>query len=486
MTPNTTEACLGQAGQGIDLLRFSFVRSVILRRWFPYLFQGAMLAAFVALIFLSWGQLAPAGVAPKLFAKSHLVTLLVWGLWWPAMVWAAVLLGRVWCAVCPLELVSNISERLGRRLGIRSRPVRRWMASGAIVVGLYALLQMLVAGEHLNRVPAYTALFLVGLLTLPVLTGLFLKDRAFCRAFCPVGMLLAIYGRGGMLAIRSRGPEACASCTVKGCRLAANRARADARSCPSLLDPPRLKASGDCLLCGQCLKACELDNMTLVLRRPFHAVDDRRPLASWPATLFVMLVSGFVTWELAAEWKPAEEVFLAVPAWLSGSMGLPRLAGYLNGAWALAVVPLILWLGAAFLAGAFGKTDSIGQTWRRIALPVAVVVAAGHMVKGLAKFVSWAPFLPYAVREPAGTGTTALFSAGTPTPDPLLGPIAVLAVGIILVAVAVVLAIREANLAGAPRKGKVTEEGANWSVAQPRAMIPSPFQFGTETVESNP
>jgi hypothetical protein len=66
----------------------------------PYAFQAVGLPAFLTLMVAGWGQHAPPGVNAKLYAKTNLVTLVVWGIWWPAMIWAAALLGRAWCAVC--------------------------------------------------------------------------------------------------------------------------------------------------------------------------------------------------------------------------------------------------------------------------------------------------------------------------------------------------------------------------------------------------
>lgn len=434
--------------EGLDLLRIGPIRSLVLWRGFPYVFQALLIAAFVILAVIGWGHYAPAGVSAKLYAKTHLATLLVWGLWWPAMVWMAVLFGRAWCAVCPLELVSNLSERLGRRLGIRQWPLRRWVISGSIIVALYALIQFLVAGAHINRVPAYTSMFLVGLLAMAFVTGLMFKDRAFCRGFCPVGQLLATYGRGGMLAVRAGSGETCGACTGKDCLLACNRNRPDTRSCPSLLNPPRLNSNRDCLVCGQCIKSCQPDNMRLLLRRPFHPSDGREPLASWPTTLFVMLVSGFVTWELFAEWPKGEGAFLTVPHWITQQAGIAWLSGYLNGFWALVIVPLVIWIFMAGVVRVFGGGSSLGQTWRRLALPVAVVVAAGHMTKGLAKFVSWAGFLPVAMTDPLGTETIRAMSSRTMVQPVWLLPAPVVAVlGIVLILGGLMFAIREARLA---------------------------------------
>ena len=142
---------------GFDLLRILAVRAMILWHGFPYVFQAFMLLVFIGLSVLGWRHFAPAGVSDKLFAKANLVNLLIWGLWWPAMVWVAALFGRVWCTICPLELVSSVSERLSRRVGIRQRHLHRWMVSGSIIVVLYAAIQLLVAGAQIHRVPHYVA-----------------------------------------------------------------------------------------------------------------------------------------------------------------------------------------------------------------------------------------------------------------------------------------------------------------------------------------
>lgn len=433
---------------GFDLLRIGPIRSLILWTGFPYVFQALLLAVFVMLAAISWRYYTPAGVNAKLYGKTNLVTLLIWGIWWPGMIWVAVLFGRAWCAICPLELVSNLSERLGRRLGIRPWPLRRWVTSGSIIVALYGLVQFLVAGAHINRVPAYTAMFLVGLLAMAFVTGLIFRDRAFCRGFCPVGQLLATYGRGGMLAVRAGAGETCGACTGKDCIMACNRSKADARSCPSLLNPPKLNSNRDCLVCGQCIKSCQPDNMRLLLRRPFPRSDVREPRANWPTTLFVMLVSGFVTWELLAEWPKAEEGFLTIPHWVSQWAGVSGLAGYLNGLWALVAVPLGFWTLMWLVIRLSGDTSCLALTWQRMALPTAVVISAGHMAKGLAKFVSWVGFLPFALKDPLGLTTVGEMSKKTlAQPASLLPESVVASLGVGLVLGGLFFAIREARLA---------------------------------------
>jgi len=433
--------------QGFNLLRSRCIRTMIVSPLFPYGIQTLLLTLFVFMAVFAWGQFPPDGVNDKLYAKTNLVNLLIWGLWWPGMVWTAVLFGRVWCAVCPLELLANGTELLGRALGVRQRVLGRWLRSGALIVGIYAMIQMFVAGAHLHRIPAYTSVFLWGLLAVAALAGFFFKDRAFCRGFCPVGQLLSTYGRGAMLAVRPDSQGKCAACSGKDCVRACNRTRLDARSCPSLLNPAKLRSSSDCLVCGQCIKICRPGSMGLYLRRPFHPADARQALASWPTTLFLMLVSGFVIGELCSEWRTAQAVFLWLPEEVTKWLGLSAYAGWIEGLWALFVVPLVVWptLGALVLLsrGATNLTDA----WRQLALPLAVLIAAGHMCKGLAKVASWAGFLPLAIQDPRGVDTALGLGIETiPQPASLLPMFIVSAMAVLLVLSGAYFALREVRL----------------------------------------
>jgi hypothetical protein len=430
---------------GFDLLRLRPVRNLV--RWpgFPAVLQLAVLAVFVGLAVLGWGHLTPAGVNAKLYAKTNLVNLVIWGLWWPAIIWVTFLLGRAWCIVCPLELVSSQAETLGRRLGVRQRALGSGLARGALVVVFFAFLQLLVPGVQLHRVPHYTSWFLWISLGLAFAVGLLFKDRAFCRGFCPVYLLLNAYGRGGMLAVR---PHAGAPADAF--------AAPDARACRSLLNPGRLDSSKDCLVCGECVKADAAGAMQLLVRPPYPRADAREPLASWPLTLFVMCVSGFVTYELCGVWKAAAPVYLWAPKQAAALLSAGAAAGWVQGLWTIVVVPLLLWTVLGGLTLALGGAASWGEAWRRLALPAAVIVAGGHMAKGLEKFTSWIGFLPHAWAEPTGVQTALKMNAKTlAQPAAWLGLPALSVAAMLLVAGGVWLALREARLAdsaGAPRR----------------------------------
>ena len=122
--------------------------------------------------------------------------------------------------------------------------------------------------------------------------------------------------------------------------------------------------------------------------------------------------------------------------------------GVAKGKLACAGMLALLWSGLALAARFAGERGALGEIWRRWALPMAVLISAGHLAKGLAKFVSWAPFLPQAWSDPHGTKSVWAITAKTAVaPAPWL-PIGIVAgVGLALVGVASALALREARLA---------------------------------------
>jgi hypothetical protein len=241
-----------------------------------------------------------------------------------------------------------------------------------------------------------------------------------------------------MLAVRPSGRSCCQSDTKAP----------NARACPSLLNPARLNTNKDCLVCGDCIKADSAGTMELLVRAPYSGADAREPLASWPLTLFVMIVSGFVTYELSGVWKTAEPVFLWAPRQVSVAVNADAAAGWIQGLWTILVMPVLLWLVLGALTLLFGGAKSLGEAWRRLALPMAVVAATGHMAKGLEKFASWVGFLPYAWAEPTGVETAIKMNAKTMAQPAAWFTLPTLSIAAMtLLALGIALALREARLA---------------------------------------
>lgn len=436
MPPEFQPAALRRA-DGIDLLQFRWVRRVVLSRCFPGAIQLITLGVLILLIVVSWGRFAPAGASRAVFANCHLGTLVIWGFWWPMVIWSTVLLGRVWCMICPLELVGAQSERVAARLGWTPRPLPRWIAAGSVALMLYIAVQFLIAVAAINRVPAYTAYLMVALIVVAFIVGLIWRDRAFCRGFCPVGQLLGLYGRGGMLAVRGNGSS------NNGCQ----------RKCPSLLDPAKLASNQHCLLCARCLRpGAAAPGPSLFVRRLFSAADVRPLRASWPLTVLVMMESGFVLAELAENLPALGPIFFFLPRWFWRNTGLFAYARHVSWLWTMVLVPLALWLAVALLVRFIGRGGGITECWRRLALPAAVLVSFLHMANAVGEWNFAAGFLPYALQDPGGLVTLDALAEQRIRRPELLLPISLITwVSVGLGLIGLWFAIREGKLARPPR-----------------------------------
>lgn len=113
--PDTTTGLPGGptvSHQDFNLLRVSLIRIFVFWEGLPYVFQALMPVLFIALAVIGWGHFTPVGMNSKTYSMTTPVNLAIEDLWWPAILWGAVLLVHVWCMVRPLAFVSNISHKI--------------------------------------------------------------------------------------------------------------------------------------------------------------------------------------------------------------------------------------------------------------------------------------------------------------------------------------------------------------------------------------
>ena len=99
----------------MNLLNVRWIRSLLGSRWFPIAAQLIMLAAFGLSIAGGIGVTTDEAGFAKELRNTNLANLVIWSFWWPLIIIAAILLGRVWCMVCPMELITSVAGRMGLR-----------------------------------------------------------------------------------------------------------------------------------------------------------------------------------------------------------------------------------------------------------------------------------------------------------------------------------------------------------------------------------
>ena len=187
--------------------------------------------------------------------------------------------GRVWCSwVCPINMVSDLSSWLRRRLPIKDRFVlSRNVRYTVLVLSLIlSVLTGVAAFEWVSPISMFhrELIFGIGMGWMAVL-GVFIFDLlvlrdGWCGHLCPLGAFYGLVGKVSPLRIMFDTP----TCTHCGeC----------ARVCP---EPQVLNlkkateagmiASGECTNCGRCITICPENTLSFGLRK-FNSASNESP-----------------------------------------------------------------------------------------------------------------------------------------------------------------------------------------------------------------
>lgn len=284
-----------------DLAALPAVRFVIRHRLFPYVFQLLFLVVLIGLIVIGLRTGLPDAGWARFFTFTNLTILTVWGFFWPSQILLTVLFGRLWCTVCPLELMSNLAYRIKQLLGIRhGLPLPSWLRSGALAVTAFSMMQVAVLLFFAHEIPFFTGITLLALVGGAFGIGLiFQEPRAFCHGFCPAMPLLNLYSRFSPFGLHHIRDDVCASCHDKPCVHPALRARMDNRSCPSFLPPFALTTAHNCTLCFQCVKVCPKNNIGFGLSWR-NVITRVTAVVGLPLAVYIFIECGFVFQQLLA------------------------------------------------------------------------------------------------------------------------------------------------------------------------------------------
>ncbi|MBN2182635.1 MAG: 4Fe-4S binding protein [Sedimentisphaerales bacterium] len=399
----------------MNLLKIKLIKALFKASWFPIIPQFAMLTVFVLLIIGGLGVTTDDPVLAGWLRDTNLSNLIVWSYWWPIIIIAAIVFGRLWCTVCPVELITYWASRIGLRL-----KVPHLLKSGWIVTIFYTLIWII--GVHtlaINRIPHQMALYLLFLMILAIDISLIFHKRAFCSYVCPVGHLLGLYALISPFEWRADDPSICKSCKTKDCVVKKNHYRLIRRSCTSNLYPATINDNRDCLLCSQCLKTCPYENIRFSARRPF--ADFFTGVNLRPAEVgFILLVGAFVVFEILSEWSVSFEIMMWLPYLFTDAIGITgTLANFVSATIMFVVVPILVLLVVAALAklASGRKAAPFGMTVKTFALLLLPTIAGAHIIKSILKMSSRVPYWRSALIDPKGIETAQKIAAGTLVPD---------------------------------------------------------------------
>lgn len=392
----------------MDLFCISWLKKLYKSRWFPLSLQILTFVCFVLLIYGALGVTTDDMSFAKILRNTNLSNLIIWSYWWPFIIIFAVVLGRHWCTVCPIELVTSLMAKLGLK-----RKPGRFLRSGWVITLFYGVI--LVFGIHtlaIHRLPHRMAIYMLTLFGVAVLSGLIWEKRTFCNHICPVGHILGLYSLLSVIQWRSRNQQTCTECDTKDCVTRKRRYNLTARSCTSDLYPAKIKDNRKCILCSQCLSACPWDNLSLQFRKPLSDLLSDLKL-SFAEISFITMVSGFVVYEILSEWDVTKAILLAFPSALSNLLGI-------TGIWTSTMNAIILFVAFPFLLFAiFGglrkiiSGEKIKDSLTAISLAILPVMGGMHVLKSLLKITSRIPYWPHVLSDLEGVETANALVSGS-------------------------------------------------------------------------
>jgi len=367
---------------------------------------------FLSLCFavIIYGGIVVPGVDAKLagtLRNTNFAALLVWSLWWPLIIISAVLFGRIWCQVCPMELVSSLLSKIGLKRKVPSFFKTGW----AITIFYSFVLLIIIRTFWAHRYPQRMAFFFLFLFGVTAVFGLIYEKRAFCNYICPVGHLLGLYALCSPLEWRAKNKEVCSSCKTKDCISREKSYTLTKQSCTSNLYPASIKDNRRCLLCTQCLKVCPYGNLRLSLRKPMADFFQSLKISS-AEFFFILILSGLVIWEISEEWDAAEETMLYIPNQVNEILGASgELANIVHAIILFVFLPAIIFLIPSFLAKVTNKM-SMFEAAKKFSIIILPVIATTHLLKALFKISSRIPYYELTIKDPLGLQTARLIASG--------------------------------------------------------------------------
>lgn len=348
-----------------DLLHMPLIGTFIRSRWYPGVFQYALLFLFaLVLLWAFFGTVR---------ASKNIATLVIWGLWWTLLPFAFLLFGRIWCGVCPLAKTGDLIQMCFK--GHRRFPGAFLRRYGIwIMISLFVLLTWVDRISSFAGSPRATGILLLLLLAGAVIIMFFYKRRTWCRYLCPIGGLSGIYSMASFTELRSQSETCQNECGEKACMASGD----SAQSCPLFEHPPIIESNRNCNFCLNCLRSCQHNALSWRLRTPTKELSQLRQRI--PAEAFLALIMVILVYFQTVSMS---KLFPRYMKWvIEGSFIQNYHAAFTMTFAALLVVGFFFYGLASYVASLYSK-EPLRQNFASFGYALIPLGLAGHLAHNM-------------------------------------------------------------------------------------------------------
>ena len=387
------------------------INQAISKAYMPVSLKYLSLVAYIILIITGLAAYSTDAAFLKQLRNTNLGNLIVWSYWWPAIVIFAIFLGRIWCMICPVEIITTFFAKIGLK---RKRPA--WLLSGWAITIFYILILFIgIQGFAIHRNPFFMAVYLLVIVGVSVIVGSIYEKNTFCRYVCPVGYLLGMYSKLSFFGWRVKNIKTCESCKDKSCVHKNYRYNLNYKSCGVDLHPAAIKDNANCILCGGCRKTCGKYQSEQNVERPNPQLTyigfandlfqiNQLKLAEM---VFVLVVSGFVISEIWSEWDVTNNFLTYIPNHIKYLLNIENLlfGGFVYATFIFGFLPLLLWLIPFAISKIAGGTIALKNYFLTYGIAFIPIIAAAHIDKSILKTTSRLPYFEYLFKDVTGVST---------------------------------------------------------------------------------
>lgn len=387
------------------------INKLLYKWYFPISLKYISLVAYIILIVTGlWANSTDAEFLKQL-RNTNFGNLIVWSYWWPAIVILAICFGRIWCMVCPVEIITTFFANIGFK---RKRP--KWLLSGwAIAIFYIIILFVGIQGFAIHRNPFFMAIYLLVIVGVSIIIGSIYEKNTFCRYVCPVGYLLGLYSRLSFYGWRVKDKNICDTCNDKSCIHKKYHYNLNKKSCGVDLYPANITDNANCILCAGCLKTCNEYQSEPNINRPnpeFRYIGFANDLFQLKPLkiaemVFVLVVSGFVISEIWIEWNVTNVYLNFLPDLLIKPFEIENkfIVGLIKGTIIFGLIPTIIWLIPWLITNFTNAKIKLKYYFLNFGIAFIPIIAAAHLDKAILKATSRIPYFNHLFDDITGITT---------------------------------------------------------------------------------